>query len=83
MHPRSVFRRSVFREDEDVMLNMNPSVPVTSAAGTSSGYLVIGRDDGSLLVSNWANLIPLLRVLHWRCRMIWDFAICGVSCQEF
>ncbi|KAM1570247.1 hypothetical protein ACFX14_035327 [Malus domestica] len=50
--------RSVFRENEVVVFNMNPSVPVTSAAGTSSGCLVVGRDDGSLAGFQLGRLDP-------------------------
>ncbi|CAN6684888.1 unnamed protein product [Malus baccata var. baccata] len=50
--------RSVFPENEVVVFNINPSVPVTSAAGTSSGCLVVGRDDGSLAGFQLGRLDP-------------------------
>ncbi|KAM1120670.1 hypothetical protein ACFX19_002481 [Malus domestica] len=50
--------RYVFREDEVAKFNMNAYVPVTSAAGTPSGCLVVGRDDGSIACFQLGRLDP-------------------------
>lgn len=50
--------RYVFRGDEVAKFNMNAYVPVTSAAGTPSGCLVVGRDDGSIACFQLGTLDP-------------------------